>query len=604
MKHLFVLTFSWVLFAGAVIFAQNDNESHLANEYFNDGEYEKAIELYKKLNRQAPNVEFYVQRVIDSYLSLQQPDEARDFLEKALKKSPENIQFQAMVGMLYERGGKLAEAEAHWQKLVATVKTQSDFARLAAWFTNARKTELAKAAYARARTVLNNPALFANELANVYQYENNFEGATVEYLNVYFTNKSQYSYVKAQILRMAKEDNVDAMEKALLTVIQKKPEDLEVKELLYEFYLQTNRYSDALAQAKALDKLKKESGSRVFALAQTLQNAREYDLSNHALDYIVKNYKESPNYQAAMQEIAKNFELKAFSIVPLDIESVHKAVNNYATLLEQFGRREALAEAMYRKARLQIFYLDDVEGGLKELETIERLNMPAIKKVDARLLIGDVYLLQGDFLKAKDKYMAVENEFKETQTGAMAKFRDAKLCYFKGEFELAKSYLKILKDNTSNNIANDAIQLFLLIQDNTGLDTTETAMQLFANAQLAVYRKNFPNALKLLDSLLYQFPNHPLSDDVYWEKAQIYLALGDVDNAMKYLDKILSDYGEDVRGDDALFAKAELYEHALKDKKTAHDLYLDLLVKYPSSLFKVEARKRIRRLRGEQGFGS
>ncbi|MCS7086802.1 MAG: tetratricopeptide repeat protein, partial [Bacteroidia bacterium] len=163
---------------------------------------------------------------------------------------------------------------------------------------------------------------------------------------------------------------------------------------------------------------------------------------------------------------------------------------------------------------------------------------------------------------------------------------------------------KILKDNTSNNIANDAIQLFLLIQDNTGMDTSETAMKAFARAQLTVYRKDYATALRMLDSLLYQFPRHPLTDDVYWEKAQIYLSLGDVENAMKYLDKILSDYGDDVRGDDALFAKAELYEHALKDKKTAHDLYLDLLVKYPSSLFKVEARKRIRRLRGEHGFGS
>jgi tetratricopeptide (TPR) repeat protein len=601
-KFVFLALTGWMCVGST--FAQNENENHLANEYFNDGEYEKAVELYKKLHRQSPNVEFYVQRVVDSYLSLQLPDEARDFLEKALKKNPDNVQLNAIVGMLYERGGKLAEAEKHWNQLIGTVKTQNDFVRLASWFTNARKTDLAKATYARGRTLLNNPALFSNELANLYQYENNFEGATIEYLNVYFTNKSQWSYVKAQILRMAKEDNAEAIEKALLTVIQKKPDELEIKELLYEFYLQTNRYADALAQAKALDKLKKESGSRVFALAQTLQNAKEYDLSNTALDYIVKNYKDSPNYQAAMQEIAKNFELKAFSIVPLDLESVRKAVNNYAVLLEQFGRREALSEAMYRKARLQVFYLDDVEGALKELEAIEKLSMPALKKVDARLLIGDIHLMQGDFLQAKEKYLSVENEFKETQTGAAAKFRDAKLCYYKGEFELAKAYLKILKDNTSNNIANDAIQLFLLIQDNTGLDTSEAAMRAFAHAQLTVYRKNYSAALQQLDSLLDRFPHHPLTDDVYWEKAQIYLALGDVENALKYLDKILSDYGDDVRGDDALFVKAEIHEHALKDKKAAHDMYLDLLVKYPSSLFKVEARKRIRRLRGEQGFGS
>ncbi|MCS7086243.1 MAG: tetratricopeptide repeat protein, partial [Bacteroidia bacterium] len=367
MKNILTVLFCLLAANPADLGAQNDNESLLANEYFNDGEYEKAAELYKKLHRQNPGVEFYVQRTVESYLALQQTDEARDFLDKAIKKSPENVQLNAMLGMLLEREGRLAEAENHWNRLLATIKTQSDFARLAAWFTNARKTEWAKTVYRQARTTLNNPALFANEMGNVYQYEGNYEGATVEFLNVYLVNKAQYSYVKAQILRMAKEDNADAIEKALLTVIQKKPDDLEIKELLYEFYLQIGRYADALAQAKALDKLKKEGGSRVFSLAQTLQNAREFDLSNAALDYIVKNYKESSNYQAAMQEIAKNFELKAFSIVPLDLQSVRKAVENYAALLEQFGRREALSEAMFRKARLQVFYLDDVEGALKEL---------------------------------------------------------------------------------------------------------------------------------------------------------------------------------------------------------------------------------------------
>ena len=186
----------------------------------------------------------------------------------------------------------------------------------------------------------------------------------------------------------------------------------------------------------------------------------------------------------------------------------------------------------------------------------------------------------------------------------MAKFRDARLYYFKGDFENAKANLKILKENTSNDIANDAIRLFLTIQDNTGLDTTTVALEQFAQAQLLIYQKRYEEAMPMLDSILYRFPNHELTDDILWEKAQMALQRNEVEKTLTLLDKILVNFSEGIHADDALFQKAEIYERALKDLEKAQQLYLDLLIKYPASLYKVEARKRVRRLRGEKTFDS
>ena len=69
--------------------------------------------------------------------------------------------------------------------------------------------------------------------------------------------------------------------------------------------------------------------------------------------------------------------------------------------------------------------------------------------------------------------------------------------------------------------------------------------------------------------------------------------------AANYLEAIVKNYNDDLLGDDAMFKLAELYETKLNDKDKAKQLYEDLLVKHPDSLFTVEARKRFRRLRGD-----
>jgi tetratricopeptide (TPR) repeat protein len=503
-----------------------------------------------------------------------------------------------MKGKVLERMGKMQEAEALWNQLIENkLQTLSDFSNAGNFFMIYQNYAWAKKTYLQARITLKNPALFNGELAGIFQISNEIEAATQEYISMYLQNPSQASYVKSQILRFAKEEHADQVERPLIAALQKNPSNVDIKEILYELYLQLNNYEEAFIQARSLDKLKKESGAGVFKLAQTMQQNKEYELSNQALDYIINNYEGSGIYLEAYFEKVKNFELKASESRPVDTTSLRKAIDNYDALFQRFGRNESLVEAMYRKARLCVFYLNDLKAAINELQEIDKLSLPLIKKANAKLLMGDVYLMQGDYAKAKLKYHEIEEQFKDTQVGATAKFKTAQLAYYKGDFELAKSSLKILKENTTSDISNDAIRLFLTIQDNTGLDTTATALERFAYAQLLNYQKNYSGALELLDSILYAFPNHELSDDILWEKANIYINQNNPDKALFLLDKILENHKEGIYADDALFAKAEIYELTLGAKEKAQELYLQLLVDFPASLFKVEARKRIRKLK-------
>ncbi|MCS6904866.1 MAG: tetratricopeptide repeat protein [Bacteroidia bacterium] len=580
--------------------AQNQDEYNLANEYFNDGEYEKALELYQKLFKANNQVDFYAYRVVECYLLTRRAEEAMEFVERIAQKNPQKVQYEALKGKILERTGKMQQAEALWNDLIQNkLQTINDFSNAGNFFMIYQNYAWAKKTYLQARQVLKNPTLFNGDLASIFQVTNEIEAATQEYLSMYLQNPAQASYVKSQILRLAKEEYADQVERPLVAFLQKNPSNVDVREMLYEVYLQLNNFEEAFIQCRSLDKLKKEGGTGIFKLAQTLQQNKEYELSNQALDYILNNYEGTALYLEAYFEKVKNFELKASESRPLDTTSIRKAVENYDALFKKFGRNENLYEAMYRKARLCVFYLNDLKSAIDELQEIDKLALPLIKKANAKLLMGDVYLLQGDYTKAKLKYHEIEEQFKDTQVGAMAKFKAAQLAYYKGDFELAKSSLRILKENTTSDISNDAIRLFLIIQDNIGLDTTTTALERFAHAQLLSYQKNYRAAVELLDSILYAFPNHELADDIYWEKANIYLNQNNPDKALFWLDKILENHKDGIYADDALFTKAEIYEIALGDKEKAQQLYLQLLLDFPASLYKVEARKRIRKLKGQ-----
>ena len=88
-------------------------------------------------------------------------------------------------------------------------------------------------------------------------------------------------------------------------------------------------------------------------------------------------------------------------------------------------------------------------------------------------------------IKYQDDYQVGEfhkriKEFKNDPLGHLAKFKNAQVYYFSGEYDWCQAQLDVLKASTSKLIANDALELSVLITDNYNMDTSETAMKLFA----------------------------------------------------------------------------------------------------------------------------
>ena len=196
-------------------------------------------------------------------------------------------------------------------------------------------------------------------------------------------------------------------------------------------------------------------------------------------------------------------------------------------------------------------------------------------------------------------YSQVEKDFKEHPIGHEAKLRRAKISYYQGDFQWAQAQLATLKASTSKLIANDAMELSLLITDNYNLDTTEIAMRAFALGDLLVYQQKYDEAIIKYDSVLIAFSGHTLTDEIYLRKSEIYYLQNKYDLALSELKRIEEDWSYDILADDALYKRAKIYENILDDMNNAMLLYEKILLEHSSSIFVAESRKRFRELRGD-----
>lgn len=599
MKQVFSVLPIFFLLLSPLTHAQVGAEAQLAEKYYQDGEYESALELFLKLSKRN-NDEILTTRVVECYEMLGEYQDAIKFLDKSMKKQSQVVMLPILKASLLEKTGDLKAADKLYEDAIQKkLRGQGDFMKVGAWLYQEGKLDFARQAYMQGRKRLRDNYVFSNEIANIHLQQGEFGEATKEYLNLYYANSADLNAANLSILNMVDPGSQEIIERSLLHAVDKRQSDHGLRTILYEFYLLAENFEEAFIQVKSIDRLFKEEGDRVYKFAETMRNTKEYELSNKAYDYIINRKKNSRYFYQAHFEKAANGELKAFDQIPVDIASINQAVEDYGALLDEFGRRPQYFNAIYRRAKLMVFYLNQLEDAQKELEdlTRQRQLLRLEDWAEAKLLIGDILLINQDYNRAKLTYTEVSETFKDRQLGALAKYKLGQLAYYKGEFNLSQALLSAIKDNTSNDISNDAIKLTLLMVDNTGLDTTTEALEIFAQAQLLTYQRQYDSSISLLDSLAYKFPNHTLADEILWEKTTIFLKQNDINTALTYIDRILNEFGTDIYGDDALYTKARIHDYTLQDPEAAMKFYLEFLTMYPGSLFSVEVRKRIRELR-------
>ena len=285
---------------------------------------------------------------------------------------------------------------------------------------------------------------------------------------------------------------------------------------------------------------------------------------------------------------------------PIDTSAIRNLTVSYQNLISQIGLSNFTLEAYRQKALLHALYLDESDLAIEMLKEI--INYPNAEQniiAKAKLNLGDIYIITEESWESVLLYYQVEKSHKNEDLGEQAKLKNAKLSFYRGEFELAQEHLDILKNATRREIANDAMDLSILIKNNTILDSTQKALRAYADVDLMLYQNKKLKANQTLDSLIEEYEEHPILDEFLWLKAKMNKEQGEYEQAVELLSQIVYDMPYDILTDDALFEMALIYEELIEDTAKAQEYYQQLLTDYPGSIFVAEARKRFRNLRGD-----
>jgi len=599
-KSLFLI-FSIVFIS--LSFAQNQDQNfELAEQYFNEGELEKALSIYEKLAED----DVYLDRVYKHYLICL--DKTKDYktaekiIERQIKNYPEKPKFTIDLAQLEEKIGNQAKADKIYGKMIEKIKRQEvQVVSAFHYLLDLQKVEIAEKLLFTARKASKEDYAYAAELGDLYLFQNRKEEMMNEYINIALADEK--ALTKAQGLlqdRLENTEDFTMLENILLQNIQDNPKEVAYNQLLLWLYLQQRLFNRAFIQAKALDRRLKQEGDEMFDIGIIALHNKDYKAAVKFFEYIIEKYPKSKNYPVARHYFIRAKEEALKTTFPVKEEDITLLIAEYQALIDEFGGTANTIPAMKNMALLYAFYLDDKEKATEILENAINLGGNNNSYVSAcKLALGDIYLLKEEPWEATLIYSQVEKAEKENPIGHEAKLKNAKLSFFEGDFQLSQEHLDILKEATSREISNDAMDLSLLIRDNLFLDTLGKALQEYADVELLFFQNRYTEALNGLEQMEQNYSSHAIMDEVLWKKANLLLMLGRPEEAIEDLEKVLQKYAQDILADDAHFLIGKIYEENLQDLDKAMEYYKNHLIDYKGSIHVVEARKRFRILRGD-----
>jgi tetratricopeptide (TPR) repeat protein len=606
-KMCITLTQQWILLVVVLVVgicakSHAQSDADLADAYFQKGECDKVVSLYQKVLRKDFN-KIYLRRYVNCAVKLKEFDEAEKFLKRQQKSDAQfGYLYTLYWGRMLEQSGQAALATVKYEESITLVSSKdlNAYKELSDEFREIDNTEAAINALLKARDVAKNESLFKMELASLYAQTGKTEQMIEEFLSlgVAIQNKEVIQNYLQDFLKDEKDQA--KFEKILYEKIQRQPNESFYAEMLIWFFTQKKQFGKAFIQERALDRRFKYNGAKVFDLGNLALQNKDFNAAIQAFEYIIKDYPQGQLYPYSRRMVIVAREEQVKNTFPVEQISVKKLIDDYKKLLVELGQNNRTLEAMRSMANLYAFYLNEKDTAtivLQEAIKIGRAESDFIDK--CKLDLGDIYLLKNEPWESTLLYSQVEKSQKETPLGYEAKLRNARQYYYTGDFELSKALLDILKMATSREIANDAGSLSLLIQDNTGLDTSEDAMKEYAAIDLLLYQNQTETALWRLDGMFKKYKDHPLADEILWLKAKTYAKMGENQKAVENLQEIVDKHALDILADDALYMMAEIYQNRLKEKDKAMDLYQKILEKYPASIHAADARKRFRQLRGD-----
>lgn len=591
-KFAFIILF----LTSFLVSAQNEQ---LALQYFDDGAFEKALTIFEESAKKQPSNFNFFQKMIECHQQLKQYDIAELKLQNRKKESHFNNLIYIELGYNYQLQKKEVEAKKQYELAVLEVQKDANYAyQVANTFEKKVLLDWAIKTYETAQKV--NPNLnFDYQTALLQGQLGNLDLMLEKLLDYGYTNQENTALVQNQLSRYLMDDSeqtfAEAIKKSLLVKTQKS-QDVYWNQFLSWLFVQQKEYGKAFVQEKAVYKRNPNSFYNIVQLARLAIDDKQNEDANTILSFVLEN----------TQDLDLQMQAHHF-LISMEIESASQ--KEYASidlklqeLLKKYGISPNSLDLQLLSAHFKAFYGNQSEQGKQLLQNTLKLPLNLRDESKVKMELADIMVFDEKFNQAILYYAQVEENLKNDVLAHEASMKLAKANFYKKDFDWTLQQVKILKQSSSLLIANDAVELFLLIQDNSAEDSLRVALQSYAKADFQLYQKKNEEALQSFLTLLEKHKGESIEESTLFRISKIYEEKKEYQKALSYYQNILDNHSDGIFKDEALFFSAEIYRKYLLDNEKAKTLYEKIVLEHPDSLYYTESRKQYRILRGDSSI--
>jgi tetratricopeptide (TPR) repeat protein len=615
LRRSFLLLICVFVFLPPVLRCQDPaTKLRLAQSFEQAGDHEQAARLYQGLHESDPRNVVYFEGLRRTLLQLKRYDEAATLIEQRLAASPADIGLRAMLGSVYYRAGKEAEATAEWEHAIATAPASvATYRTVAAVLAENRLLERAIALYRRARGACADPEAFTADLASLLSITMDYSGATTEYVRWLRNNPTQLGFVQGRLATFTGKEEGRTTAVAVLRAELQTGENLLLERLLAWLEVEGKQYGAAMDVYRRIDALSGAHGAELYAFADRVFKEGVFDIAARAYQEAVAVPLASNRmpyarlgYATSLKELGGRADSASLPVtmglfpVPEAGAGFSGAIDEFTTIIRDYPRSEFSARSYYQIGLIQFERRFDLDAALSSFEQVEReLPGAPVLQFDVALRIGVVLMARGDTARAAARFSAVAAApaaLPDQQDEAT--FRLAEVAYVEGRFPQAIELLNTIALNLKADYANDALLLLAFLQENS--TSTPEALAQFAKADFIARQRRNGEAIPLFLAVIKNYPTALLVDDALMKVGVLQTQAGHYAEALASYERLLKEFTQSsIALDRAQFNTAELLQFGLKDRTRAIAAYERLLAEYPGSLLVSLARKRIRDLRGD-----
>jgi len=590
-----IISFLFVLFIGHLINAQNPE---LALSYFKNGEYEKAIIIYKPLLNKEPFQRIYFKNLLTSYQQTEEFILADGIIKSQMDRFPNQVSLNIELGYNYELQGQELKAKIYYDIALKHIEQNPKYVfTICQVFKQNYLLDYALKGYQIAKT--KEPKLNTEiSEAQIYGEKSDLKNMFNSYLNLIEKDEKYYPSIQRYIATYITEDPQNEInilfKKLLLKRSQNNPND-SWNILLSWLYMQQKEYGKSLVQEKSLYRRNPESLERIIEVAVVAFDNEDLENSQDAFNFILSKTKD-PEIILLSQIYLLQIDLE----LATNEKELAEIDKKFQLLFENYNKNSATINLQIAYADFLAFSYNEPEKAIALLNVTVTMANSKFQKGEIQLKLGDILVYTNQFNQALILFSQVQSQLKNSTLAQTARFKVAQTSYFKGDFEWAQTQLKVLKSSTSQLIANDALELNLLITNNIENDSIPDALRNYAAAELLAYQNNTSKAIDTLSFLLTKYKGQPIEDEALFKQAELYTKRKEYSKAEANYLKIIEIDALGILVDDSYYMLAELYAKPLDNSGKAKEMYQKIIFEYASSIYLVEARKKFRILRGDK----